>query len=179
MTTTRTTLILAFVGMLGVPACRDKLPCTDCGEDVAAEGDDNGDIPRPDLPCDGADLMTDNLNCGTCGHECILYYEKTEYEAGTCTEGVCGPGWSNCQPESIYENCSEICVALGETCVPNGCAKLTGLLYAVDFDGWGCGADSYQPVVTMSGGCEEPIPWMSTDENSRDVQCCCDFEQPG
>jgi hypothetical protein len=179
MTTTRTTLILTFVGTLGMPACRDKLPCPDCGEDIDAEDDDDNDNPVPDLPCGGADLMTDNFNCGTCGHECGLYYEETKYEAGTCTAGVCGPLWTDCRPETIYENCSEMCIAFGKTCVPNGCAGLTGILFTVDFDSWGCNAYSYEPVVKMAGGCDEPIPWMSTDESLRDVQCCCDFQQPG
>jgi hypothetical protein len=172
MTTTRTTLILTLVITLSMSACRDKPTCLDCGEDVVAEGND--DTPMPDLPCGGADLMTDNFNCGTCGHECGLYYEETEYEAGTCTAGVCGPVWSSCLPKTIYENCSEICIALGKTCVPNACAGLTGILFYVNFDGWGCDGYSYEPAATISGGCEEPIPWMVTGDNSRHVQCCCD-----
>jgi hypothetical protein len=178
MTTIRSTLILVF-GLVGMSACRDKLPCPDCDEDAAVEAEGNDDTPLPDLPCGGADLMTDNVNCGTCGHECVLSYPGTEYEAGTCNEGVCGPGgWSDCIAGGIdpYENCTEICIALGETCVPNGCAGLTGMLFSVDFEGWGCGVPAHTPVATMSGGCEQPIPWMNTDENPQDVNCCCDFQ---
>jgi hypothetical protein len=175
MTTTRAILMLSLLGVFGISACRDKLPCPDCDEEVAAE--DNDDTPLPDLPCGGADLMTDNLNCGTCGHECVLYYAETEYEAGTCTAGVCGPGWSNCAPESdLWENCSDICIALGETCVSNGCAGLTGMMFTLNIDGGGCGVPEYTPVEIMSGGCDQPIPWMDTGENPRHVECCCDFQ---
>jgi hypothetical protein len=90
MTRTRTTLILTFVGVFAMSGCRDKPICLDC-EEGAAEADDNDDTPLPDLPCGGADLMTDNFNCGTCGHECQIWYDDTEYEAGSCNEGVCGP----------------------------------------------------------------------------------------
>jgi hypothetical protein len=176
MTTTRTTLILTFVGMLGMSACRDKPTCLEC-EEAAAEDDGT---PVPDLPCDGADLMTDNLNCGTCGNECGLYYPGTAYEAGGCREGVCGPGWSGCEPADAFdpeENCSEICSGLGQSCVPNGCAGLTGMMYDVLF-GEGCDP-TRSPVVELSGGCDEPIPWTTPTENTIEVMCCCDFEQPG
>lgn len=125
--------------------------------------------------------MTDNLNCGTCGYQCGLYYPGTAYEAGTCNAGVCGPGWSDCtagDETAPWQNCSDVCVAFGHTCVPNGCAGLTGMMFAVLF-GTGCGADSYEPVATMSGGCDEQIPWMTNVEKPWEVECCCDFEQPG
>jgi hypothetical protein len=181
MTTTRTTLILTFVGVFAMSGCRDKPTCLDC-EEAAADADDNDndndDTPMPDLPCDGADLMTDNLNCGTCGHECGLSYPGTEYEAGSCNEGVCGPGgWTDCtsggnDPE---ENCSVVCISLGRTCVANGCAGLTGMMFEVIF-GQGCGVPEWTPVAILSGGCDQPIPWMSTGENPRHVQCCCGYQ---
>jgi hypothetical protein len=177
MTTTRTALILTFIGMLGMSACRDKPTCLEC-EEAAADGDEG--IPLPDLPCDGADLMTDNLNCGTCGNECGLYYPGTAYEAGSCREGVCGPGWSSCTPgdeTAPWQTCSGLCTALGQTCVPNGCAGLTGMMYDVLF-GEGCHPD-FGPVVTLTGGCDEQIPWMTPTENHIEAMCCCDFEQPG
>jgi hypothetical protein len=70
-----------------------------------------------------------------------------------------------------------ICAALGHTCVPNGCAGLTGMMYDVLF-GEGC-HPQYGPVVTLAGGCDEPIPWMTPTENFIEVMCCCDFQQPG
>jgi hypothetical protein len=184
MTTTRTTLMLAFVGAFGTSACRGKLPCPDCGDDVAAEGDDDTpmpDIPVPDLPCGGADLMTDNLNCGTCGHECVnSWYRETEYEAGTCKAGVCGPAsWSTCtqgDKSSPWQNCSDICTSLNRVCVPNGCAGLTGLVFTLNFDGWGCSASHYTPAAEISGGCDEPIPWMNPGDGLMAAQCCCDYQ---
>lgn len=178
MTRPRATLIFIVFCMFCMSACRDKPTCLNCGEDVAAE--DNDGTPPPDLPCGGADLMTDNLNCGTCGHECEIWYRDTEYEAGSCNDGVCGPGgWSSCIPGENtvpWKNCSDICISLGDSCVPNGCAGLTGMMFATSFDGWGCSAYRYTPVVTMSGGCDELIPWGSPGESLLDVQCCCDLQ---
>ncbi|MFO7566931.1 MAG: hypothetical protein R6X02_30080 [Enhygromyxa sp.] len=174
----RTTLLAALAGLLATTACRNALPCPDC-DDEADEQDDQADEPLPDLPCGGADLMTDNLNCGTCGHECVLWYSGTEYEAGTCNQGVCGPGWTDCQSGGFpggFSNCAEICVALGQTCVPQGCAGLTAMMYEVNFDGWGCDPTSRKPVVTMTEACDEPIPWLNNGETARHAMCCCDFQ---
>lgn len=158
-------------------ACPGPLPCPDC--DTANDDDKgigNDDAPLPDLPCGGADLETDNLNCGTCGHECPVWYVGTEYEAGTCHAGVCGPGWSSCvggvPPE---DNCAEVCTGFGASCVPNGCSGYTGLLFEVLF-GEGCDPSSYTPAATMTGGCDEPIPWMTTGDYPREVSCCCDHQ---
>jgi hypothetical protein len=178
MIITRTVLCFVLFGTVGTSACREKLPCRECDEGGAA--DDNGQSqpdlpPLADLPCGGADLLTDDLNCGACGHECVLYYAGTEYEAGGCHDGVCGPGgWSSCVGEGDpWKTCSDICMAQGENCVPNGCAGLTGMMFPVLF-GQGCG--EFPPVATMSGGCDEPIPWMSDVEQPWHVECCCDFQ---
>jgi hypothetical protein len=177
MTTMARTTLVAVLGLLGVTACRDQLPCPDCDDKADDQDDhDEDDEPLPDLPCGGADLLTDNLNCGSCGHECIVYLPDTPYEAGTCNDGVCGPGWTNCQPEGPFPNCAEICTAFGHTCVAQGCGGLTAMLYAVNFDGWGCDPTNGTPVVTMSGGCEEAIPWLFDGETAREVMCCCDFQ---
>lgn len=175
----RTALCFVLFGTVGTSACREKLPCRECDEGVA---DDDGpsppDLPpMPDLPCGGADLLTDNLNCGTCGHECGLSHPGTEYEAGGCHEGVCGPGgWSDCHGESsddLWNTCSDLCNVLGRTCVPNGCAGLTGMMFPVLF-GEGCG--EFPPVATMTGGCDELIPWMNDAEFPWHVECCCAYQ---
>jgi hypothetical protein len=173
MTKTRAMLILTFVGVFGLSACRDKPTCLDCED--AAEAEDNDDIPLSDLPCDGADLMTDNLNCGTCGHECFLWYVGTEYEAGTCKEGKCGPVWSTCIEGPPLANCAEVCAAFSHTCVANGCSGKTAMLFDALY-GAGCGPSDGAPVVTLTGGCDEPIPWMTPTENHIEVTCCCDFQ---
>jgi hypothetical protein len=173
-------LIVAFLAWaLGTAACRQPTPrpASENDDDDVANGNDqaneNEDIPQPDLPCGGADLMTDNLNCGTCGHECPLWYEGTMYEAGTCNAGVCGPRWAECT--FGFLNCAEICAAFGTTCVSNGCSGYTGLLFGVNF-GNGCDADEYVPEATLTGGCNEPIPWEPSGDFPREVMCCCDFQ---
>ncbi len=181
MTRTRITVLdTLLVGLLSTTACRDPLPCPDCGnaEDgkvVDMGGNDGHEAPLPDLPCGGADLMTDNLNCGTCGHECVIWGAGSTYEAGSCSAGVCGPGWTHCIPGAVpKQDCTVVCEALGQNCVSNGCAGYTGLLYEGIF---GDVCDIYEPpVATMKGGCDEPIPWESTGDFPREVMCCCDFQ---
>jgi len=49
---------------------RNTLPCTGCEEQrtlVMTTATAATAMSLPDLPCGGADRMTDNLNCGTCG----------------------------------------------------------------------------------------------------------------
>lgn len=179
MTRTRTTLMVAFL-VGGTLACRASVPCSDYNgvADDKANDDEDMQLPDlPDLPCGGADLKTDNLNCGTCGHECILWFEETQYAAGTCAGGVCGPGWSNCAPggPNPYPNCAVVCEGLGQSCVPNGCSGYTGMLFGVLF-GWGCGPDESEPSATMMGECDEPIPWEKVEEDPPHVMCCCDFQ---
>jgi hypothetical protein len=126
------------------------------------------------LPCGGADFMTDNYNCGSCGNECPLWYEGSDWEAGTCVEGMCGPLWTTCTDSSGTGNtCGEICTGGGQTCVANGCSGFTALLFDVlDFqpcddpvpDG---------PDGVMTGPCDEQIPWESDMLSSTRVQCCC------
>jgi hypothetical protein len=166
-----------LVALLATTACRNALPCPDC-DDESGDQADQADETLPDLPCGGADLMTDNLNCGTCGHECILYYAGTPYEAGSCMEGVCGPGWTQCRPGGFpggFPNCAEICVSLGATCVANGCAGYTAMVHEISFDG-GCDPKVKTPAVLMDGACDEPIPWEGDPEWIREVMCCCDFQ---
>ena len=72
MTTSNTTLRASFLSMAlllsAMAACHDPLPCPDCDEaDIADEPNDTE--PMPDLPCGGADLVTDNSNCGACGNQ--------------------------------------------------------------------------------------------------------------
>ena len=52
--------------------------------------------PPEDTLCNGADLMTDSQNCGTCGFSC---------EQGTCHEGlcVCNDNWLDCNGDGSCE----------------------------------------------------------------------------
>lgn len=173
----RTILPLVLSIVFALTGCRDPMPCLDCGLADDDDDEDNGDKPLADLPCGGADLMTDSLNCGSCGNACVLYYDGTDYEAGACSDGVCGPGWSTCFHEAFaFETCAEVCTALGRSCVADGCSGYSGLLFTVDFDGWGCNANLYAPAATITGACDQTIPWTATGDDPREVMCCCDFE---
>jgi hypothetical protein len=105
-------LILRPLILLSViaAACHDPQPCPDCDEQ--AEGEAEEGPPPLDLPCGGADFMTDNLNCGSCGNACTVWWEGTDWEAGSCAEGVCGPEWRTCLPVlGEGETCEQLCVS--------------------------------------------------------------------
>jgi hypothetical protein len=163
------TLCFLLVVGLGALACSDPIPCSDC-DDSAAEMEEEVD-PTPDLPCEGANLMTDPLNCGSCGNDC-LWFAGTEWEAGGCQAGECvGPGWAPCASEAQGSTCSEICAPYDKACVAGGCGGHTALLMSVggDFDS-DCVAP--YPYATMQGPCDEPIPYRT--DVITNVRCCCD-----
>lgn len=163
-------ILTALTVLVTTAACRGtEDDGTDEDQQEAGENQEEEEGDLPDLPCGGADLMTDNHNCGTCGHECPVWYEGTEWEAGSCKDGECGPVWSTCVPEFGTANCEEVCKGFGQTCVANGCSGLTALLYGVGLEG----CDMAQVYDTMEGACDEPIPWMSTVEWSTEAKCCC------
>ena len=106
-----TRIIIAISALVGATACRQPLPCDDC--DAHEDEQDAAEDPIPDLPCGGADLMTDNDNCGVCGNECDVWYEGTEWEGGGCEAGKCGPRWHNCwNSTGNASTCDEICTAM-------------------------------------------------------------------
>jgi hypothetical protein len=159
--------LLAALSLSAV-ACRDPIPCSDC-DDAAADMEGE---PMPDLPCGGADLMTDPLNCGSCGNHC-QWFPGTEWEAGGCTNGECvGPSWSDCWPEGFGPTCGAICMASGATCVATGCSGYTALLMQVgnDFDP---ACLTPEPYATMQGSCDDLIPYESNGTTY--VRCCCDW----
>ena len=89
--TTARAIYLTLALVAGATACgaRNPIPCSDC-DDAA---DDMQEDPVPDLPFGGADLLTDPLNCGSCGNDCVQY-AGTEWEVGSCQTGVCsGSSW--------------------------------------------------------------------------------------
>lgn len=173
---TPTSLSLTLMLLLQA-GCRNLPPCQEC-DDAAEDDAPTPDLPAPtDLPCGGADLLTDNLNCGACGHECGLWFPDTPLEAGTCVDGECGPGWTDCVSEGTngFVNCADVCGVFGYECVPNACAGYTGVLYDVVGLDDVCGPLwEGRPFVAIDGGCDAPIPWMG--EYPRDVMCCCDVQ---
>ena len=147
----KTIVLLLPCTLLLAGGCRNPIPCPDC-TDNAEDGDPpEGEDPTPDLPCGGADLLTDNDNCGTCGNVCPTLHTGTEWEAGTCTNGVCGPLWtSSCVNGSgAFNTCAELCSSGGQTCIAGGCAGLTALLQQVGFDG----VCQLPPEGVMTGSC--------------------------
>jgi hypothetical protein len=167
----RSTTLPALLLLLSMAGCRGPLPCTGC-EEQGDEGDKSeeqgeDESPPDDLPCGGADLMTDNLNCGTCGNECGVWFEGTQYEAGACAQGKCSrSGWYSCATQHAGANCEEVCG--GRKCLPGGCSGYTGLVFEIGhFDS--CPVKELNPVAVLTGTCDEPIPW----EKTRALQTTC------
>jgi len=85
---------------LAALACRPPQPCDEGCEDGADDVSEDSDLPAlTDLPCGGADLMTDDLNCGSCGNECYIQDTDTAVTGewrggGHCVDGQCGSVWS-------------------------------------------------------------------------------------
>ena len=169
---------LTSVLVLSLAACRPGQPCPSCeGDDdqPADLGDDEDDIP--DLPCGGADLQTDDFNCGECGNVCPAKGSGA-YKAGGCVAGVCGPNWFGVdwlEPTPI--TCDEVCGTL--TCQPKGCSEreLTGFVCEIVL-GEPCGVfkgGGPDPLLDFEGACDEPVPWPEELEfgGSRSVYCCC------
>jgi hypothetical protein len=158
---------IVFVFVLGAAACRGPLPCPDCDD---AADDMQEDLP-PDLPCGGADLMTDLYNCGSCGNDCSQRFSHTQWVDGSCQDGVCGgAGWMECEGEYYGSTCEELCAGPGVKCVANGCSGYTALLF------WGGGdfdVCDVPPYATMDGACDEPIPWEGEYWDGTQVMCCC------
>lgn len=157
--------------LLALAACRGPLPCEGCDE---LGEDDESDAPIPDLPCGGADLQTDDDNCGSCGNECPLWYAGSAVEAGGCQDGECGPGWTNCLSGGA-DSCAELCEFANLNCVPDGCGGATAQVYDV-FPFLGCNPYRDPPRVTLQGpgSCDQAIPWETTIESATQVLCCCD-----
>jgi len=141
---------------------------------VSAAGD-----PVSYIPCDGADLQNDTLNCGSCGLECPVLYADTEYAVGQCNDGVCGgPYWY----ETLYNetpffhptiSCAEMCADNSRTCVARGCSGKTGYMCAYAL-GEGC-LINFMGIVAWTGECNEDIPPFELDTGVVPaIGCCCD-----
>lgn len=136
----------------------------------------------PDLPCGGADLQTDDFNCGECGKVCAVKAGGTEYEVGGCVAGVCGANTWKGQEwlEPTPLTCAEVCAkaSFGElSCQVNGCSELALTAFVCEsIFGQPCLlAGSVERVMSeFSGACDEPLPWPDAiEEGTRNVFCCC------
>jgi hypothetical protein len=159
---------------LGTSGCRDPMPCPDC--DDGADDMPVDDMPEtmvPDLPCGGADLLTDPRNCGGCGDNC-LEYPGTEWEVGSCQMGVCrGPTWGTCSNEAWGATCEELCAVEDRSCVAKGCSGHTALVFRNEGDFDACRIPDDEPDATMDGPCDEPIDWTYESGFPTQVLCCC------
>jgi hypothetical protein len=172
---------------LATLACRPPQPCGDGCDDAAdgSSGDtsEDPDLPPPtDLPCGGADLMTDDLNCGACGNECYVQDTDTAVEGewrggGHCMNGQCGSVWAGCDSDQ-YPTCRTLLEPQGLECGTDCSAKTPGttVLYFDVFETLGgtCWFDSYP--IEYALGCDDPLPW-NPDHNSELVACCA-AQQP-
>lgn len=167
--------------LLHLTACNRPPPCPGCvGEDLAVENEEEGE--PPDLPCGGADLLTDDLNCGACGKTCEVQRPGTQYAAGGCVEGECGPVWSSessLSPPPAEETCAQLCSFGDVACVPGGCSGLTAYVCVSvgDFGGPCDFAAPDNPAITqVIGGCDDPIPYPNGYDPGVcvDFACCCE-----
>ena len=169
---------LASLAVVFLAACRPGQPCPSC-EDAGDDGDETADIPDvaepiPDLPCDGADLQTDDDNCGECGNECWVN-GAGDYRVGGCVDGACGPVWWGKQwlgPDG--SSCADVCAETGLSCRADACAGLTGFVCEAAFDA-PCDTFTFgsAPFAEVTGSCTEPIDWPEQALGQIKLYCCC------
>lgn len=166
------TPILLFLGAgcAPPPLCSTGDGC----HDVAAE---DGEPPPPDLPCGGADLLTDDANCGACGNACDISWSvsETPYSSGHCIDGQCGPSFDvNCGLVGENATCADLCQSSGgQTCVPRGCPGVknegvTALIY-YGSEWTQCLPDP--PDEEFTQDCDDPLP--PPDWGWTLPSCCC------
>ncbi len=172
----------SYILTLQIVACnRPSADGESDSEGLTAEGQEEGTVT--DLPCGGADLQTDDLNCGACGNECYSMWPETEYAAGECVNGSCSPrwtGWFGHLPPPDIRTCEQICAYGNIPCVPRGCSGMTALVCG-EYTEWSnrcdLGDPAHHAMIEFSGECDEPVPYpKDTDDYYLiDFACCCDF----
>jgi hypothetical protein len=193
MTTKSYQLLFILPVLVG---CRQPLPCTDCGADDKAN--DDADEPDPDLPppsdlppCGDVDLLTDNENCGVCGHECTVREPLwrggpggVQRDHGTCQDGTCSPTWSWCLYTFQGETCNSLLGTFGLTCT-TGCAAMgednLAAIMMVFVDelfpatcSYAASAGTFDETYPLDVGCDDPLPWQPFSI----VWCCAEQLPP-
>jgi hypothetical protein len=149
-------------------------------DELAEQGVADEDPGPP--PCGGADLQTDNLNCGSCGTECEIMWPGTHYAAGGCVEGECGPVWSaqfTALPSPDEWDCRKVCGFGDVDCVPGGCSDKTAFM-CVTVGDFGDQCDLSDPLdeayMVFEGSCDDPIPYPEGLEPGfyPQYRCCCE-----
>lgn len=119
------------------------------------------------------DTSSDWENCGACGRKCdnggSLCPMEPLGEPQCCVAGECAPAFGPCFVEDDgFENCSEACAGIGESCVAEGCSDET-------WRGWGSSAEGECVQLVgakrlVASACDEPLEWAG---DSRIIRCCC------
>ncbi len=145
---------------LGTTTTADATGTTETSESSETVSSSDGPCTAPEIECDGACVnpLTDDLNCGECGHACII-----EGGVGACIEGSCTPRLSECIDWGNPIPCNEVCAQIEATCVATGCLGGTYVTYNIIED---CLA--HDPNGVLADPCTEPdIP------SNGAYRCCC------
>jgi hypothetical protein len=133
--------------------------------------------------CEGTcvDLMTDDENCGGCGHECMDPGYFGHCEAGSCPNAL----YCAARSDEI-DDCDDVCESLGERCVedPSGGARgCDGGFYlytnTTEYDGAIKDCEDHRDAYYAAAPCDVLIPWTIFVEHevfSEAVACCCTQE---
>ena len=142
------------------PETTDATGTTETSESSATESTSDGPCMAPEIECDGGCVnpFTDDLNCGECGHACIV-----DGGLGGCVEGSCSPRLSECIDWENPTPCNEVCAQIGSGCVENGCVGGTYVTYDVLVDCF-----NHESNGHVTGPCTEP--GFATAGAYR---CCC------
>ncbi len=171
---------ILLLTLLSLAACRPGQPCPSCDDDAADDVPADVADELPDLPCGGADLQTDNLNCGECGNQCLVN-GLGEYETSGCVEGACAPTWFGLAwPEPSTLTCAEVCPMVDPalSCHANACVGLTAMVCESVANN-ACavfgGAGPPSTLLDFAGACEDPVTWPEETEfgGVRLLNCCC------
>jgi hypothetical protein len=125
-----------LVEWTGTPAPLD----VDAGSDPVDAGPDPIDGGPDPIDggggCGGADLSSDEANCGTCGHACDFANGSGECVSGVCTVSACDAGWDDCNErgddgceadlnnaESTCGTCTTRCSGRDDTCCSGTCQR--------------------------------------------------------
>ncbi len=157
----------------------DPFNCTICGI-VCPAGFDSTQFPLCDnnlckLGCEAGteecsgnlldgceDILSDPLNCGSCGNQCA---GNETCQNGSCTSVICGPGTANCDGDTVCETTLGTlsdCLGCGDSCsgAPNSDPVCTGtgcdIACQSGFDDCtgtpGCESDLADPITCGSCG---------------------------
>ncbi len=163
-------LLIAVIGCHRSEPCSDN-ECSDADDNAAHEDEGNS---SSDLPCGGADLQSDDLNCGACGNACEISYADTPYSSGHCTNGKCRAQWDQCSLLSDQgDTCEELCALSNTKCVARGCPgehndNVTALL----FESPGPCLTYYPVKEELVQDCDDIIEYEHNG-NYWSAHCCC------